>query len=59
MSEMKIAITGVGLITPLGKDVRENWRNLVEMKTGIGYYPNDSSLKNFQCMGKIKTVELP
>jgi len=59
MSEMKIVITGMGLTTPLGKDARENWRNLVEMKTGIGYYPDDSSLKNFQYVGKIKNVELP
>jgi 3-oxoacyl-[acyl-carrier-protein] synthase II len=59
MAEMKICITGIGLTTPLGQDVPENWRNLVEMKTGIGYYPEDSDLKNFQYIGKIETVELP
>ena len=59
MAETKIGITGIGLTTPLGQDVQENWPNLVEMNTGIGYYPEDSHLKNFQYVGKVETIELP
>ena len=59
MSEMKTAVTGMGLITPLGIDLRENWRNLVEMKTGIGYYPEERRIENLRYMGRIQTVELP
>lgn len=32
----RVVITGLGIISPLGIGVEENWRNLVEGKSGIG-----------------------
>lgn len=59
MSKREVVITGKGLITPLGKNVDENWKNIKAMKTGIAYYP-DNELPNFlQYMGKVTQFELP
>ncbi len=59
MSERKVVITGMGLLTPLGKNVEENWKNLLEMKGGIEFYPEVGPSKNLQYMGKIKELEMP
>jgi 3-oxoacyl-[acyl-carrier-protein] synthase II len=34
---MKFAITGLGLITPLGNDVKTNWRRLVNAESAVDY----------------------
>lgn len=59
MSERKVVITGIGLTTPLGKNVEENWKNIKEMKTGIAHYPVDELPKFFQYMGKVAQLEIP
>ncbi len=54
-----VAITGLGLVTPLGRNLAENWTNLAGMATGIvavpSPYPNDST----RYVGHISTVRLP
>lgn len=35
MSTRRVVITGVGLITPLGKNVRSSWQGLIEGRSGI------------------------
>jgi len=54
MIKRKAVITGMGLITSLGKNVEENWRNLEARRTGIGHYPNDRLPTAFQYVGKVK-----
>jgi 3-oxoacyl-[acyl-carrier-protein] synthase II len=59
MYERDVAITGVGLITPLGINCEENWENLRAMKTGIAHYPNDGRPNFLQYFGKVPDVEIP
>ncbi len=57
--EREVVITGMGLITSLGKNVKENWENLKEMKTGIGHYPVDGLPEFFQYVGKAAQFDIP
>ena len=36
MDSRRVVITGLGVVTPLGNDVREFWRNLLQGKSGVG-----------------------
>jgi 3-oxoacyl-[acyl-carrier-protein] synthase II len=35
MSKRRVVITGIGAITPIGKDINESWNNLINSKSGI------------------------
>jgi len=54
----EVVITGMGLMTPLGIGVEENWENIKAMKTGIGYYPQDEVPRFLQHMGKVREFEI-
>jgi len=36
MARRKVVVTGLGIISPLGLNVEENWKNLSEGRSGIG-----------------------
>jgi 3-oxoacyl-[acyl-carrier-protein] synthase II len=66
MDEREVIITGAGLVTPLGSDIRENWENLKALKTGIAFYPNEDGssqsgeVHNFlNYMGKAAQFKAP
>ena len=59
MSEREVVITGTGLLSPAGKNVRENWDSVKALKTGIAHYPEDGLPDFFQYMGKVDGYELP
>lgn len=59
MNKQEVVITGMGLITPLGKNLAENWENLRGMKTGIAHYPKNGLPKFLQYMGKVAECGLP
>jgi len=54
----EVVITGMGLMTPLGIGVEENWENIKAMKTGIGFYPRDEVPRFLQHMGKVREFEI-
>ena len=35
-SDMRVAISGIGLYTPLGTSVMQTWRNLIQGANGVG-----------------------
>jgi len=57
MKERDVVITGMGLLSPLGIGVEENWENVKALKTGIGYYPQDGSPAFMHYMGKVREFE--
>ncbi len=66
MSEREVVITGMGLITPLGINIEENWKNLKEMKSGITHFSdgtdvedNDDLPKFLQYAGKVAQFKAP
>ncbi|WP_101759423.1 beta-ketoacyl-ACP synthase II [Oceanicoccus sp. KOV_DT_Chl] len=36
MSKRRVVVTGLGLVTPLGNDVKSTWANILDGKSGIG-----------------------
>jgi 3-oxoacyl-[acyl-carrier-protein] synthase II len=59
MSNRDVVITGMGFVSPLGKDSEENWSNLKSLKTGIGYYPENGKPIFSQYIGKVIDFEMP
>ena len=57
LNKRDVVITGMGLITPLGIGVEENWESVKTMKTGIGYYPREEVPRFLQYMGKVREFE--
>lgn len=57
MPRREVVITGMGLITPLGDSLDENWRKLRAMQTGIGYYPQNKHPERFRYLGKVRQNE--
>ena len=49
MSKCEVAITGIGLVTPLGNDTQTTWRNLIAGKSGIGLISDRYNLENYPC----------
>jgi 3-oxoacyl-[acyl-carrier-protein] synthase II len=59
MASSEIVITGMGLISPLGLDVAENWDNLRARCTGIGHYPRDTRPEFAQYLGQVTGFAAP
>lgn len=59
MQGRNIVITGMGLISPLGRNVSENWENMKALKTGIGHYPREGMPAFLEYLGKITELTLP
>ena len=36
MSKRRVVITGLGIVSPLGIGVKENWENIIAGRSGIG-----------------------
>ncbi len=55
----EVVITGLGMTSPLGKNVGENWENVMSMKTGIIHEPKDGLPEYLQYMGRVSEYLLP
>lgn len=58
MSNREVVITGMGLISPLGIGIEENWENLKDMKTGIAHFQEDAMPRFLQYMGKVREFKI-
>ena len=58
MQERRVVITGLGMVTPLGKNVDETWNNLIKGKSGISKitrFPIDETLEGIsKVAGQVK-----
>jgi len=59
MDNRNIVITGLGLVTALGKNVVCNWRNLELKNSGIGCYPRENQPEPFNYIGKVHEFRIP
>ncbi len=59
MSEREVVITGAGLVSPIGKNVEENWMNVGAMNSGIIHNPGDDRPLFMQYIGKVQNYDLP
>jgi 3-oxoacyl-[acyl-carrier-protein] synthase II len=59
MSNREVVITGMGLVSPLGKNVDENWSNVKSAKTGIIRAADSDRPEPLQYMGKVDEYDVP
>ena len=59
MVSRDVLITGMGIISSLGKNVGENWAKLKKLETGIRHYPRAGLPQFMQYMGEISDYHLP
>ncbi|AUZ05605.2 3-oxoacyl-[acyl-carrier-protein] synthase 2 [Vitreoscilla sp. C1] len=59
MNKKRIVITGLGVVSPLGNSVAENWENLLAGVSGIGPVTRfDASTLNCQIAGEVKDFDI-
>jgi len=59
MSDREVVITGLGLTSPLGSTVEENWSNVLDKKSGIVHKPVEGLPDFLQYAGRTDKHELP
>lgn len=56
----RVVVTGLGMVSPLGNDVKTTWENLLEGKSGIGPITDfDASRYDTRIAGEVKNFTLP
>ncbi|MDR3569691.1 MAG: beta-ketoacyl synthase N-terminal-like domain-containing protein [Syntrophobacteraceae bacterium] len=58
-SSRRVVVTGMGLVTPLGKGVEANWKNVLAAKTGIKRCVRPDAPEHYQFYGRVEGVERP
>ena len=59
MSKRRVVVTGVGLVTPLGNDVKTSWENILSGKSGIGPLEHfDASSYTTRFGGSVKDFDV-
>ena len=59
MNDREVVVTGVGLVTPLGTGVEQNWEKLKKRATGISPQRQDAVPNWLAYCGKVSDFELP
>ncbi|MBV9876460.1 MAG: beta-ketoacyl-ACP synthase II [Verrucomicrobia bacterium] len=58
MSDRRVVVTGLGVISPIGNDIKTFWENLVAGKSGISKISSfDASIFDCQIAGEIKDFD--
>ena len=58
MSKRRIAVTGVGLVTPVGIGVTDSWKNIIQGVSGISRITKfDPSNFSSQIAGEVKNFD--
>jgi 3-oxoacyl-[acyl-carrier-protein] synthase II len=55
----EVVITGAGIVSPAGKDVRENWENVKLGKTGLARHDNEDRPEPFRYFGSAGEIDIP
>jgi len=58
MGERDVVITGMGLVTPLGIGVAENWENLKQLRTGISCHPHEGHREFLHYSGTVAAFDI-
>jgi 3-oxoacyl-[acyl-carrier-protein] synthase II len=59
MPSTEVVVTGMGLVSPLGLNLTQNWENFQAQKTGIGHFPAGDRPVFTQYLGRVDGAELP
>ena len=58
MSKRRVVVTGLGLLTPVGNNVEESWKNIVDGKSGIAPITSfDASQFSTRISGSVKNFD--
>ena len=58
MSERRVVVTGLGLLTPVGNNVKDTWKNIQNGVSGIGLIEHfDVSAFSVRIGGSIKNFD--
>ena len=58
-SSRRVVVTGMGLLTPLGNGVEDNWKSVLAGKTGIVRHERTDGPEYLQFFGRVEQVERP
>lgn len=59
MSKRRVVVTGLGMVTPVGNDVAETWKNILAGKSGISLIEHfDTSEFSVKIGGSIRDLDL-
>ena len=59
MSKRRVAVTGLGIVSPVGNNVSDAWQNIVAGKSGITKITRfDASLFSSQIAGEVRDFEI-
>jgi len=53
MNINRVAITAVGMVSPLGMDVETSWQGIKASRSGIGFHPRDGIPSTYQYQGLV------
>jgi len=58
MSERRVVVTGLGVVSPVGNDIKTFWSHLTEGRGGISHYTSfDSVLHDCKIAGEVKNFD--